>query len=68
MEDRKLIVELKMRGERETQVIGLARIQVDGHGALLLYHTTRAVPAKISINELQSFAIRQGAHLMGTAA
>jgi hypothetical protein len=68
MEHRKLIVELKIRGERDTQVIGLARIQVDGRGALLLYDTTCAVPAKISIRELQSFSIRQGESRMGTAA
>jgi hypothetical protein len=68
MEDRRLIVELKKWGEGVTQVIGLARIQVDGQGALLLYDTTRAAPARVSIRELQSFSIRQGAQLMGTAA
>jgi hypothetical protein len=67
MENRNLVLELKLRGDSEARVIGAARIRVDGRGSLLLYGQQGA-PASIRLGELQSFAIRRPSHLHAQTA
>jgi len=59
MENRNLVLELKLRGETDLRVIGATRIQVDGRGGLLLYDRQGAAPASFRLGELQSLSIRQ---------
>jgi hypothetical protein len=68
MENRTLVLELKLRGDADLRVIGASRIQVDGRGRLLLYDRPGADPANIRLNELQSFAIRRVLHLPAETA
>jgi hypothetical protein len=63
MENRTLVLELKLQGDTDLRVIGATRIQVDGRGNLLLYDRQGAAPANIWLGELQSLAIRQEVHL-----
>ncbi len=69
MENRSLVLEVKLAGDTDLRVISATRIQVDGRGRLLLYGTQGAAPANICLGELQSFSVRQASHLpAGTAA
>jgi len=62
MEKRKLVMELKLRGDTDLRVIAATRIKVDGRGRLLLYDRQSTAPANIWLRELQSFAIRRVSH------
>jgi hypothetical protein len=68
MENRNLVLELKLRGDTDIRVIGATRIQVDGRGRLLLYDRRDAAPSNIQLGELQSFAIRRVSHLPAETA
>lgn len=68
MDHRKLMLAFKVRGQSGTQVVGLARIRVDGRGALLLYDTNSAAPATIPIETLQSLSIWSTAPQMGAVS
>ena len=69
MENRNLVLEIKLAGDTNPRVISATRIQVDGRGRLLLYGTQGAAPANICLRELRSLSVRQGSHLAaGTAA
>jgi hypothetical protein len=68
MENRKLTLELKLRGDTETRVVGADRIRVDGRGRLLLYSTSGGAPENFWLREVQSFSIRRPSHLSVGAA
>jgi hypothetical protein len=69
MENRKLIVELKLQGGADSQVIRAARIQLDGRGSLLVFDAQDTTsPSKVRIRELQSLSIRQASHMVATTA
>lgn len=63
MENRKLTLELKLRGDTDSRLIGAARMRVDGRGGLLLYESPGAAPMEIRLAELQSFSIRPASQI-----
>ena len=68
MENRNLVLELKLRGDTDLSVIGVTRIKVDGRGRLLLYDTQGTAPANVWLGDLQSFSIRLVSHMPAETA
>jgi hypothetical protein len=68
MDNRSLVVELKLRGDSNLRVIGATRMHVDGRGSLLLYDSQGAAHANICLGEVQSFAIRRASRLPAETA
>lgn len=58
MENRNLVLELKLRGDNDVRIIGATRLLVDGRGKLVLYDQ-QGTPSNIRLGELQSLAIRR---------